>query len=210
MGTVGSRSVLLLRTGIGPSKTAVRLGEIKEPYPSCVLSIGCAGALDPDVRPGDVIVPEKIIDARGHHAYTPAPELVSTARNCCATLGLAFHSGSAVTTSEAATTEEEKKALAAGYEAVCVDMETAQVAAWAQPLGIPMLSIRTISDALGDRLPPQMTSILDAHGKLRLGRAVPVFLRQPALAVELFRLKAKFDHSIRVLAGLVTSLIPNL
>lgn len=208
IGSIGSRTIALLRTGVGPVKTRLRLAELGEPYPRCVLSIGCAGGLSPDVRPGDIIISALIKDdLNGASSYLPAQALVDLASDCCKNLGLSFQVGTMVSTGAVVSSVEAKRALGLKHGAVSVDMETAQVAAWAQGLGIPMLSIRTISDGIVDRIPPEIGNLVNPDGRVRVERVVGLFLRQPGLVLEMLRLKRQFDRSIDVLARIVVTLI---
>ncbi len=211
-GTIFSKAVLLLRTGVGPQKTARRLEEVTEPHNlQCVLSIGCAGALSPDIKTGDVVISERLIDdAEGGRVYRPSPALVETAEECCKRLGLPFHVGGTASTPNVVATAPEKKNLAVKYGALAVDMESAQVAAWAEKIGIRMLSVRTISDSSADRIPPEAAAIFDRNGKIRLLKAFAFCVGRPRLFLELLRLKSGFDRSIDVLEEVMIALLRSL
>ncbi len=207
-GSIGSKTVVLLRTGVGPVKANRRLAELGEPYPQCVLSIGCAGGLSPDVRPGDIIISRLIIDdSDGERRYQPAGALLAAASGCCEKLKLPYRSGTTVSADKVIGSGEEKRALGVKHGALCVDMETAQVAAWAQGLGIPMLSIRTISDGLADRIPLEIGLLMNPDGGLATAKVFVLLVRRPVLALEAVRLKRKFSRSLDVLARIVITLI---
>ena len=212
VGKIGSKSVTVMRSGVGPLSTARRLAEISEPGEfECVLSIGCAGALSPDLKIGDVVISERIVDDTSDGtSYAPSTELVNIAKNCCGECGFPFHSGTTVSTSEVAATVEAKKELAAKCGAVAVDMETAQVVAWADNLGTPMLALRTISDTSIDRIPPGIGAIVDQKGKLRPARAVSLFARKPGLVFEAARLKRNMDNSLKTLEKVVLALLDRI
>ena len=211
-GTIGSKNIMLLRTGVGPQKTTRRLSETAwERSPQCVLSIGCAGALSPDMRVGDVVIPEKIIaDSQGGNPCFPSPDLVETAKDCCTKLKLPFHPATTVSTPEVVATPEKKKELAIRYDAVAVDMESAQVTAWAEENGVPALTVRTISDAADDRIPPEISGIVDTKGNLRVRKALALFASRPGLFFEVIRLKRNLDRSLKTLESIVTALLRNI
>jgi adenosylhomocysteine nucleosidase len=158
VGTIGSKTVMLVRTGVGPQKTAQRLSEFTGMCsPQCVLSIGCAGGLRPYIKTGDVILSEKVIaDAGDGHEQVTSQELVQAAKDCCKRLKLPFHSGNTVSASVVVATPEDKNNLAEKHAALSVDMETAQVAAWADGLGIPLLAVRTVLDTVDDTIPREI------------------------------------------------------
>ncbi len=209
VGDLGSKTVVLLRAGVGPQKTTRRLTETKAVHDvQCVLSIGCAGALSPDIGVGSIVISEKIIDdTKNGQTYHPSPELITKARDNCETLKIPFHLGATVSTSNVAASPEEKADLAAKYGVVAVDMETAKVAEWAHGRGIPMLSIRAISDGSADSIPPEIGTIFDPNGKLRPAKALSLFATKPGLMLELLRLKKKFDSSIGTLEKIVMPLL---
>ena len=206
-GTIGSKSVTLLRSGIGPANTARRLAETTQ-KPQCVLSIGCAGALAPGIGIGDAVISDRIVDdtAEGR-PYATSPRLVAIASECCRDLGIPFHLGGTVTTSEVAATVAAKRDLAARHRVIAVDMETAQVAVWAQKMGAPMLALRTISDMATDQIPPEIRAIVNQKGKLRPAKAIAVFARKPKVLSEAIRLKRNLDGSLQVLERIVSALL---
>jgi adenosylhomocysteine nucleosidase len=208
-GTIASKTIMLLRTGVGPHKTVKRLAETEWAHkPQCILSIGCAGALSPNLKIGDAVIPERIIsDGNAEKALFPTVELIRTARNCCEGLNIPFHSGTTISTSEVAATPEEKMALATRYDASAVDMESAQVAAWAEESGVPMLAIRTISDTLHDRIPSEAAGIVDAKGRLRLRSTFSLFISRPALLIRILKLKRNLDCSFATLETIVMALL---
>ena len=208
-GTIGSKTIMLLRTGVGPQKTIQRLHETEWVHtPQCVLSIGCAGALSPQLEPGDTVIPEKIVNHTDAGRFLlPSSDLIEIAKKCCKSLDLSFHSGTAVSTPKVAATIEEKRSLAAKYGAIAVDMESAQVAEWAAKVNVPMLAIRTIADALGDNIPPETGAIVDAKGKLRLGKTFSLIVSRPAFFLEILRLKRNLDFSLNSLAKIMTALL---
>lgn len=212
VGTIGSKPVMLLRSGVGPQNTARRLAEAISPHESrCVLSIGCAGALSPSINVGDVVIPEKIVDDSADGAsYAPSSELINIAKDCCKEFGFPFHSGTTVSTREVAATAEAKRSLAEKYGAVAVDMETAQVAAWADKMGAPMLALRTVSDTSTDRIPPEIGMIVDQKGRLRPAKALAAFARNPSVLFEAVRLKRNLDRSLKTLGKVVTALLDRI
>jgi adenosylhomocysteine nucleosidase len=213
VGKIGRKTVMLVKSGVGPASATKRLAETKYPQtPQCVLSIGCAGALSPELAVGDTVIAQKIVDdADDDESFAPEPELTAIAAACCEQLGFPFHSGTTVSAPEVAATVEAKQRLAAKHGAIAVDMETAQVAAWARKMGAPTLALRTISDTASDCIPPELGGLVDSKtGKLRPARAAAVFSRKPKLLAEAMRLKRNMDHSLEILAQIAPALLSRL
>lgn len=212
VGEIESKTIILLRSGVGPQNAAQRITRLTdEKPPDCVFSIGCAGALSPSLLVGDAVVAETIIDdsANGKE-YVPTPELVEKVGSCLEESGFSCHVGTTVTTSEVAGTPEQKNNLAAKYGALAVDMETAQVAEWAASWDIPIVAVRTVSDTSKDSIPPELGGIVGPKGKLVISKAVRVFAGRPKLFREAMRLKRNLDRSLKNLEQIVMSLLKSL
>lgn len=136
----GTRVVHL---GIGPVAAASRIRELlAAELPDAVLCAGFAGGLDPRVQRTDLIIADN---------YS-SPRLRARAQALTGKMPHRFF-GPLVTRPEPVETAEAKSALARETGALAVDMETAAVAEACAAAGIPMLSVRAISDAADASLP---------------------------------------------------------
>lgn len=179
--SVQSGQTQLVCSGVGPKNAnrATRdcLGGSK---PSLVISTGVAGALTPTLRVGDVVVAREVIDE------------VSGNRFSCTTLSSPHSAlGTLLSVSRMITSAEEKKALAARFSAVAVDMESAAIAAVCVEHGVPFAAIRAISDTAEEVLPKAVTRFFDERGGLRPGSVMVELLKQPSLLKALRRLQAQ-------------------
>lgn len=208
-GNIAGKTVYLVRTGIGPVKTVQRLTEMERLYkPQCIVSIGCAGALDPSLRIGDAVAPQFFYDDQDDgRCWESTPALVEKAISCCRKLDISCRTGGAVSTLEVAATPSQKRSLGEKYGALTVDMESAQVACWAAKANIPMMAIRTISDLASDTLDPRFSGLFDRNGKLQYSKVLRRFGASPSLLISSYRLKAKFDRSIFTLAKIMLPLL---
>jgi adenosylhomocysteine nucleosidase len=210
-GDIAGKTIYLLRTGIGPAKTLQRLAELEQKCePECIISMGCAGALDSSLLIGDAIISEAFHDDSGDDVWKPAPALVDAAINCCRKLAVPFRVGSTVSTSAVAATPSEKKRLAKKYGALAVDMESVQVAGWAAKSNIPMLSIRTISDLADDELPREFSGLFDRDGNFRILEATRRLAAKPSLLLAAHRFRTKFERSLAVLARIMLPFLESL
>ena len=115
-----------------------------------VLSVGWAGALTEDAKPGECYGVSEIIDAQTGERFTLAGERM---------LRL-------VTTPDVADAHEKQR-LAASYGAMLVDMEAATIARLAQIRGIPVHCFKGVSDGVGAEL-PDLNRFIDVDGKLKM------------------------------------------
>lgn len=114
-------------------------------HPAQVKSVGFAGALDPTLQAGDVVVPRQVVDAAdGSVAETGEGR------------------GILLTTATVAGAAQKSK-LAAAYKAQAVDMEAASAARGAQARGIPFSAVKAISDDAGFELPAMERFIRDGQ-----------------------------------------------
>jgi adenosylhomocysteine nucleosidase len=92
-----------------------------------------------------------------------------------------------------------------------IDMETHAVARVAAAAGLPCHSVRVISDAADESLPPEVAALAAARSPLRrLGAVVGALGRRPAVARDVWRL---WEHAVvdsRTLAAAVADLIGRL
>lgn len=142
-GEAAGRKVALVETGIGAEKTREALRRLGVEKVSVVLSAGLAGALQPGMRRGDIV-----LDLRGGPI-----ERAEAARAIASRLGLALHMGAVASSERVLAAPAAKRALGLERRAAAVDMESAAVREWAASRGAEFLAVRVVLDELGDRLP---------------------------------------------------------
>lgn len=171
-GTLDGRRVVVVHTGVGDESggrqrlqagwQAARALAEGQP-PRWVVSAGYAGGLGPDLRVGDLVVganhSEPALAARARRILDDAPRV-----------GL-LHTQKTV-----AETAAEKRALHAATGALAVDMETAWIAAACAAAGVPLLSLRVVSDAAGFSFPVPGRILFDAVRQRPRYLALPLWL----------------------------------
>jgi adenosylhomocysteine nucleosidase len=148
--------------------------------PNEVVSVGFAGALDSDLRVGDIAEPATVVDARDGSRVT-------TGRGA----------GVLVSFSSVAATEQKQK-LALAYGAQTVDMEAASVARGAQAHGLRFRALKAISDEL--QFPMiSMDKFVDADGHFRTGSFALFVAFRPGSWSSVIRLARNSALASRVL-----------
>ncbi|MEE9498813.1 MAG: hypothetical protein V3V24_05700 [Nitrospinaceae bacterium] len=137
--------IVLVRSGMGRDRARRALVEVAERYDlKEIISIGYAGALDPSLEVGDLIVADKVIKMDSSHpdegvkSYSLNKEIFNSTA--------ALRGRILLTVDHVAATPQEKKNLREKYSAVAVDMETSALAEEAQARNIPFISVRAITD----------------------------------------------------------------
>jgi adenosylhomocysteine nucleosidase len=168
-GMLGAQNVLAVATGIGTqaatdaTEQLLRLTGVDH-----VVVVGVAGGVEPDIRIGDVVVPEVVVMASTGTEYRPAP------------LGEVTLRGRLLTTAVLATGPEVLARLRE-QQVTAVDMETASVAAVCQREGVPWTAFRAISDRLVDNIvDDSFTGLANADGTPRVGPMLRYVIKRPA------------------------------
>ncbi|WP_419727777.1 hypothetical protein [Lichenicola sp.] len=146
-----------------------------------LLSFGLAAGLDPDLRAGDVLLPDAVVVdgarlptdpglrallAAGRTIAPPSPRTLPS-------LDLLLHSDMLVT--EVAT----KALLLARSGCRSLDMESGPVALAATRAGIPFAALRAICDPADRTLPPAACIALRPDGRLKALQVLGSILRRP-------------------------------
>ena len=132
------KQIAICHTGVGEESCRTQMTVfLQNTRPDCLISSGFAGGLDPALKVGDVILATN---------FSNEALLSKTA-------GVHAAKGALTTQLQVAEKVADKTALAAKTKAAAVDMETGIISEFCAPRGIPMLSMRGISDAAGDDLP---------------------------------------------------------
>ena len=163
LGHVAGQNVIIALTGIGkaPAEECVT-ALLAERRPRWLLSAGYAGALDPALAHGELFLATNFT----------APEFLA---RCTARLG------TLTTQDRAATTPLEKAALARSTGAQAVDMETSAIARVRAEMGVPMLSLRAISDTASAHIPVPLAISYDmARQRPRIFALLAFLARNPA------------------------------
>jgi adenosylhomocysteine nucleosidase len=136
-GELGGRGIVVCHTGVGAESCNGRIAAfLQEHRPASLISSGFAGGLDPALKVGDIIIAgnfsnEALLEKMG------APLAVKTTMT---------------TQAQVAERVADKAALFSQTGAAAVDMETAIISGQCAQLGIPMVSLRGISDSAADEL----------------------------------------------------------
>jgi adenosylhomocysteine nucleosidase len=137
--------IVLVRSGMGRDRARRALTEIAGKYDlECVISIGYAGALDPALQVGELVVADQVIYCETLKSYLLDEELIGAMPEACR--------GTLLTVDNVVATPPEKEALREKYSAVAVDMETSALAEEAETQHLPFASVRAITDTANQEL----------------------------------------------------------
>lgn len=156
----------VFHTGVGDTAAArERLARhLATNPPSLVISAGYAGGLSPALAVGDLLL--------GENHSSPLP--LEKARRALADERPLV--GTLLTVPAAVESARAKAALHRDTGALAVDMETAWIAEVCAAAGVPLLSLRVVSDAAGDDFPVPGHVLYDAARQRPRYLALPIWL----------------------------------
>jgi adenosylhomocysteine nucleosidase len=206
-GKLGSREVAIIESGVGQRAAARATAEaIKFYQPKWVISAGFAGGMHESLRRGHILMADAITNLAGEQIATNLPLDPAT---LAASKGL--HFGRLLTVDSIIRHPAERHRLAAEHSALACDMETYAVAAACRERNTQFLSVRIISDAVDDELPPEIEHLLKQRSLAgKLGAAAGALFKRLGAAKDLWKLREDAlkasDRLAKFLAGVVAQL----
>jgi adenosylhomocysteine nucleosidase len=193
-------------SGMGPQRAEYAANYLIRLNLSGILTWGTAGALNPSLKPGDVLIPGSV----GLAGATALPVDAAWRQRVLSALPNAERpaAGTALQVGEPVTTSAEKRQLFQATDAAAVDMESYAVAAAAAKAGLPFLCIRAIADTADHDLSPRLLNAIDPYGRLRWDRVLSLMHGQEILG--LIALARAFRQALASLRRLAMLLGPRL
>jgi adenosylhomocysteine nucleosidase len=186
------RVCILVTTGMGVRRAAEATRLLATEYkPRLLVSFGIAGAVEVDLEIGDVVAAEACCEPE---AGAPGPlrplglwppaALEAIAQALAARQARLFR-GVAVTTRGAQATQGQL----GGLTHPILEMETAGIARMAAEKGIPLLSLRAISDGPRAPIPFDLGDIMDDDANLQIGKLLKAVARRPGTLLQVGQLR---------------------
>lgn len=192
---LGEGSLLAL-SGIGRAAAAEAAQALVDAGVSALMSFGMAGGLDPQLEPGNVVIPCELLSSDGaRYAASQAwrEQVAAAIRPLCAVT-----EGNLLTSSHAIETPADKAAAFRATGAAAVDMESAAVAQIAAKHNLPFIAVRAIVDTAADTLPRAVVAASRA-GSVRIARLIGGLILAPREIVALIRLAQRYRIAMRTL-----------
>lgn len=191
--------VIVLVSGNGAEKGRLAAEKLLGKGATCLVSWGSAGGLHPELVPGSLVLPEKVL-LPSHSGLA-----VDTAwhRRLANRLGARFklHTGPLFQSPTILTDPSEKAHLFRQHHAVAVDMESAAVATVAQREKVPFVAIRSVVDTADRIIPVSALEATDEYGRLRLLRLFKALAGNPGEFPLMVSLGRNFYTAMHTLAS---------
>lgn len=172
-----------------------------------IVSAGIAGALDPALKAGDVVVD---LPEYSHESGNPESQAMTSEtldprvrggtleEMVKAALPQARY-GQIIGQDHIAATAADKAALYAATGALAVDMESHIAARVAMQHSLPFIAIRTISDTAHESLPPAALIGMSPDGSMALGKVLMSLVRRPGQLPALIKTGRNAEGAFRAL-----------
>lgn len=206
-GQLDSRRVAACESGEGCEAAGRATRDIIQLHqPKWVISAGFASAITPELRRGNIIMANNLIDQQGDVLEVGFHMDPQTVEN-----NPALHVGRLLTVDKLVPHRPEKEKLAADFGAVACDMETMAVARACREQGVRFLSVRIISDQLDDQLPKEVESMLGQQSMAgKLGAATGALFQRPKSVKDMWKLRETAIHASDRLAAFLLGVFPQL
>jgi adenosylhomocysteine nucleosidase len=177
------REAVLVCGGIGPEAARRAAEAVIVLYsPELLYSVGYAGALDPTLKVGDVLIPAQIINGSDSSRVD-----VSKGQGTLLSLN-------------AMASIAQKSRLRESYGAQAIDMEASAVARAAEARGVGFRAIKVISDEFNFEL-PALSRFVDTEGRFREVRFALHALVRPWVWLPLVHLAKNSARATRSLCA---------
>jgi adenosylhomocysteine nucleosidase len=199
-GKIGDRQVAIVHTGVGARNCNEQLELLlHKARPQFVITSGFAGAVIDDLRVGDLVLAENFSD----------PSLLGLAKEI-----LREQNARALklfTSTSIIDSIEERNQIARASGAEAVDMETGAIVAVCNAHGMPLLSLRAISDSASEPFPAPPSVLFDIESqRTKFGRLFAYILRDPGAGWRLGRFSKRIARVRLTLTDAIAALVREL
>jgi adenosylhomocysteine nucleosidase len=199
--------LLVAYSGAGPinAKSAAELLVAKGA--ARLMSWGCAAALSASLKPGDLILADKLIDAEGCRdaKCCVSTDWYSYTKNILVKF-VAVYTGCLAESINIVSSSKDKKQLHSITGAVALDMESIAIAKVARQYNLPFLSIRVIADPVNMNLPLAINHSLNDQGEVVLRKLLSFLFLHPAELPGLIKLGLHFNAAKKTLKSVAKHL----
>ena len=218
-GRIGSAEIIGIATGLGIRRAADTARRAIQSFASTslspslstdlVIATGLAGALSEELRPGDLVLADRLI-LDGEHAESapttiaiPAADLARF-QAALETHRLAFTTGTILTAARILKDGAAKRNARARTGALAVDMESAAIAAEAHRCGLRLACVRAVLDTVDEEIVG--AELAGPDGEVRPLAAASFVLRNPTAVVGLARMMRSLNRATAALASALEAL----
>ena len=196
-GQIDHQEVEIVHTGVGKKLCATRIDNfLRAAQPRYLIAAGFAGAVREDLQAGDLVFAENFSDR----------ELLARAQRVLA--GQTIHVGKLVTMPRMIDSVAERQEIGRTHGAMAVDMETETIAQACAERGLPLLSLRVISDTPREPFPAPPDVLFDiARQKTNFAKLSGYLMKHPAALPRLIGFARRIARAREALTDAIVALL---
>jgi nucleoside phosphorylase len=198
-GTIGDRSIEVIHTGVGETICRERIEKFLENQQfDFLISAGFAGALDDELQVNELLIAKNFSTLDLNHARSLLSNVPIQAVNML-TMAALIDSG------------EERERIARESGASAVDMETESIARACAAHGIPLLSLRVITDTPTQPFPAPPSVLFDVQQqRTHITALARFFLAHPTRVPGLVRFASRVARARTILANALVTIVRSI
>src|SRR5207249_5167629 len=197
-GTVDDREIEVLHTGVGEKVCRQQVEKfLKDQQFEFLISAGFAGALNDQLHPGDLLVAKNFstVDLNDSRSFSRLP----------------IRTANLLTTPALIDSGEQRKRVARESGASAVDMETEFIARACAEHGIPLLSLRVITDTPREPFPAPPKILFDIERqRTHLVKLARFLLAHPNKIPRLIEFARRIARARKILATALVEIVKKL
>lgn len=184
--------VVLVESGMGPRHAAAATETlIAHASPALILNYGVAGAVQPGLRVGELVLADRVVLLDGERLDRPRETDRSLYYLLLQELNVAripFQRGTFVTAAKIMNKKDVAGLVEERFANPVLEMETAAVLATADRAGVPVAALRAVSDGAEEELGFSLEEFCDGELNISLWRVLFTVARKPWIIPQLLRL----------------------
>jgi adenosylhomocysteine nucleosidase len=209
LGKWGQQNIVLVRSGVGKQRAEDSTLQVIERFqPKALISIGYAGAVQPELNVGDLVITNSIIEENGEkdRKYHLDPYWLDRARSIQFADGVKAVVGGLLTVNTVIHDPAAKRELGKRYCVQAVEMETCAIARVAEDKEVPLLSVRVISDRVDQEL-LDSSSFLGSDGEISTFKAGWYVLTHPSSLKNALSLRTQTQLATETMTRFLSDLL---
>jgi adenosylhomocysteine nucleosidase len=203
------QNIVLVRSGVGKQRAEDSVLQVIDRFqPTALISTGYAGAVQPELGVGDLVIADAILEEGGGESrkYSPDPHWLNRAEGIHFSEGTKIVVGGLLTVNNVIYEPAAKRELGKKFSVQAVEMETSAIARVAEDKGLPLLSVRVISDSMEQEL-LDSSSFLGSDGEISTLKAGWYVLTHPGSLKSALSLRAQTQFATQTLTRFLSDLL---
>jgi adenosylhomocysteine nucleosidase len=198
-GRIGDRAIEVFHTGVGEKVCQQRVGNfLREQQFDIFISAGFAGALNDQLQVGDLLVAKNFSS-------------VDVNERCSSFSNLPIHMADLFTVPALIDSSDERNKIVRMSGAGAVDMETEFIARACAAHGVPLLSLRVITDTPSEPFPAPPKVLFDIeHQRIPMAALARFLFAHPNRVPRLIQFAKRIARAKKTLANALVEIVRDL